>query len=109
MSLRGNPCGCPPPERSTVVSDRDTSAPQERLPGPDRPTQLTRRSWWGVLKRTVKQFQQDNLTDWSAALTYYGILALFPALLVLVSLVGLFGGRTTDAVIANITALTPGS
>ena len=46
------------------------------------------RSWWGILKRTVKEFRDDNLTDWAAALTYYGVLAIFPALLVMV-----VGGR----------------
>ena len=42
-----------------------------------------------LLKRTFKEFQEDNLTDWAAALTYYGLLALFPALIALVSVVGL--------------------
>jgi membrane protein len=46
---------------------------------------------WPTLKRTWSEFREDNLTDWAAALTYYGILALFPALLVLVSIVGLVG------------------
>ena len=44
-----------------------------------------------TLKRTVKEFQDDELTDRAAALTYYGVLALFPALIALVSIVGLFG------------------
>ncbi len=42
-----------------------------------------------TLKRTLKEFSEDNLTDWAAALTYYGVLALFPALIGLVSIVGL--------------------
>jgi membrane protein len=77
-------------------------------PGPDSPTELGRRGWWGVLKRTVKQFQADNLTDWAAALTYYGIMSLFPAILVAVSALGLFGHRTVDEVVRNVTTLTPG-
>ena len=44
-----------------------------------------------TLKRTVSEFRDDNLMDWAAALTYYGVLALFPALIALVSIVGLFG------------------
>ena len=36
------------------------------------PTDLKGRTWFGVLRRTVKEFQEDNLTDWAAALTYYG-------------------------------------
>src|SRR4051812_25175491 len=44
---------------------------------------------WPTLKRTALEFQEDNLTDWAAALTYYGLLALFPAVIVLVSIIGL--------------------
>ena len=58
---------------------------------PDGPTDLGKRSWKGVLVRTVKEFQDDNLTDWAAALTYYAILALFPGILVFVALLGVFG------------------
>jgi membrane protein len=50
---------------------------------------------WPTLKRTAQEFQEDNLTDWAAALTYYGILALFPALIVLVSVIGLIGNPTS--------------
>jgi len=76
---------------------------------PDSPTQLRGRSWFGVLKRTFTEFKKDNLTDWAAALTYYGILALFPALLVLVSLLGLAGQNTTQSLIDNIAGAAPGS
>ena len=61
---------------------------------PERPTQLSRRSWWAAVKRTVREFQADNLSDWAAALTYYSVLSIFPALLVLVSLVDLAGSGT---------------
>jgi membrane protein len=76
---------------------------------PDSPTQLRGRSWFGVLKRTFTEFKKDNLTDWAAALTYYGILALFPALLVLVSLLGLAGQNTAQSLINNIAGAAPGS
>jgi membrane protein len=62
---------------------------------PDDPTDLEGHNWKGVLKRTVKEFKEDNLTDWAAALTYYAILALFPALLVLVALLGIVGQQDT--------------
>src|SRR3954452_2954298 len=55
------------------------------------PTDIPKPGWRAVLRRTVKEFQNDNLTDWAAALTYYAVLALFPALIVLVALVGLLG------------------
>jgi membrane protein len=50
-----------------------------------------------LLKRTVTEFTEDNLSDWAAALTYYGLLALFPALIVLVAIVGLFADPQTTA------------
>jgi len=53
------------------------------------PDDIPAPGWKAILKRTVKEFQNDNLTDWAAALTYYAVLALFPALIVLVALVGL--------------------
>jgi len=54
-----------------------------------------------ILKRTVKEFQEDNITDWAAALTYYSVLALFPALIALVAIVGLFGQypETTNSIL----------
>src|SRR5438477_11720320 len=76
---------------------------------PDSPTKLKGRSWFGVLKRTVTEFKEDNLTDWAAALTYYGILALFPGLLVLISLIGLAGANTAQSLIDNIAGSAPGS
>ena len=54
-----------------------------------------------ALKRTVREFRDDNLTDWAAALTYYALLSLFPALIALVSIVGLLGDP--DEVTATIT------
>jgi membrane protein len=72
------------------------------------PTDLTRRSWWGVLKRSVREFKDDNLTDWAAALTYYGILSIFPALLVLVSVLGLIGSSATQPLIDNLGEVAPG-
>jgi membrane protein len=64
-----------------------------------------------ILKRTVREFQEDNLSDWAAALTYYGLLALFPALIAMVSLLGIFGDpQTTTAKLTEIiTELGPES
>ncbi|MUL43731.1 YihY/virulence factor BrkB family protein [Streptomonospora sp. PA3] len=68
------------------------------------PTQLPARSWWGSLRRTVAEFRADNLTDLAAALTYYGILSIFPALLVLVSLLGFAGQSATQALTSSLSA-----
>ncbi|GGQ21608.1 hypothetical protein GCM10010249_45470 [Streptomyces roseolilacinus] len=61
-----------------------------------------------MLKRTVKEFTDDELTDRAAALTYYGVLSLFPALLVLVSLLGIAGRSATQQVMDNLQKLAPG-
>lgn len=67
--------------------------------------------WLTTLKRTVKEFQEDNLTDWAAALTYYGLLSLFPALIAMVSLIGIFGDpkTTTQSLTEIITEIGPAS
>jgi membrane protein len=65
-------------------------------------------SWGAVLKRTFKGFSNDNLTDWAAALTYYGVLAIFPALIVLVSVLGLVGESATQPLIDNLGKVAPG-
>ncbi|MDG9709564.1 YihY/virulence factor BrkB family protein [Streptomyces sp. DH10] len=83
--------------------DRHTTEPAKK------PTDLPKGSWGGVLKRTLKEFKEDNLTDWAAALTYYGILAIFPALLALVSLLGLLGSATIKPMIDNLGSLAPGA
>ena len=72
------------------------------------PSDLGRRSWWGVLRRTVAGVQRDNLTDWAAALTYYGVLSLFPGLLALVALLGVFGPATTEPVVDSLSRIAPG-
>ena len=78
------------------------------MTAPDEPTDLGGRGWWAALKRTVKEFQEDNLTDWAAALTYYSVLAIFPALIVLVSILGLVGESATQPLIDNLGAVAPG-
>jgi membrane protein len=63
----------------------------------DDPSDLTGRSWRYVGRRTLREFSDDGCTDIAAALTYYGVLALFPALIALMSLVGLFGQGNESA------------
>ncbi|MDQ4019639.1 MAG: YihY/virulence factor BrkB family protein [Actinomycetota bacterium] len=94
-------------ERARAQENTSDEARDDRAP--DKPTQLPPGSWWAVLKRTVKEFREDNLTDWAAALTYYGVLSLFPALLVLVSILGLVGQSATDPLVENIGKFAPGA
>lgn len=72
--------------------DLDASAPDPEHPDKvDAPTRLSRPSWIFALKQAVAQFSRDQCTDLAASLTYFGVLSLFPALLALVSLLGVFG------------------
>jgi membrane protein len=87
---------------------RDSRDSDEKRDAPESPTDLKGRSWFGVLKRTGKEFSEDNLTDWAAALTYYGVLSLFPALIVLVSILGLIGEPATQPLIDNLGTVAPG-
>ncbi|MFL5828238.1 MAG: YihY/virulence factor BrkB family protein, partial [Thermoleophilaceae bacterium] len=88
-----------------------TSTEQIDRRAPEEPSDLPKRSWLGVLKRTVKEFQNDNLTDWAAALTYYSVLSLFPALLCLVALLGVLGQypQTVDSIMSIIGKVAPAS
>jgi membrane protein len=76
---------------------------------PERPTQLPGGSWWAAIRRTVREFQVDNLKDWAAALTYYSVLSIFPALLVLISLLDLAGPSTIQKLLDNLGQVAPGS
>src|SRR3954470_8681002 len=62
---------------------------------PDDPTDLHKHSWKDTLKRTFREFKEDDLTDWAAALTYYAVLSIFPALIALVSIIGLVADPAT--------------
>jgi membrane protein len=75
---------------------------------PQSPTKLSKGAWWGVLKRTVKEFNDDNLTDWAAALTYYAVLSLFPGLIVLTSALALMGETTKQELLKYVDEVAPG-
>ena len=89
-----------------AIADPGTS---ERPDSPDRPAGLGAAGWAAAAKRSVREFKEDNLQDWAAALTYYGILSIFPGLLVLVSLLGLLGKSASQPVITGLTKAAPGS
>ncbi|HEV2057846.1 MAG TPA: YhjD/YihY/BrkB family envelope integrity protein [Solirubrobacteraceae bacterium] len=67
-----------------------------------------KKSGGSTLKRTVKEFSADNLPHWAAALTYYGVLSIFPALLALVSILGLIGSSAIQPMIDNLSKVAPG-
>jgi membrane protein len=76
---------------------------------PESPGRLGMRGWTAVLRRTVTEFQDDQLTDRAAALTYYAVLSIFPALIALVSIVGLVGDprETTDSLTEIVESVGP--
>ena len=101
---------------STATAPRPAATPRPRPTRSAAPAPTTRRPApipsppsGGTLKRTLKEFSEDNLTDWAAALTYYGVLALFPALIALLSIIGLLTDpkTLTDALTAVVPARPP--
>jgi membrane protein len=95
----------------------DETASKEHAPAPDdprkrdSPTDLTKPSVMFVLRKTARELGGDQCTDLAAALTYYAVLSIFPALVVVVSLLGVFGEgqRTTEALLQLVGDLGPSS
>ena len=71
----------------TSREERDERPADER--GPEGPTDLHKHSWKYVARKVLREFSDDQCTDQAAALTYYAVLALFPAMLALMSIFGL--------------------
>lgn len=91
----------------TGVDTPDPNDPRK----PDSPMDLTKPSFLFVLRKVVREFSKDQCTDLAAALTYYAVLSLFPALLAMVSLLGIFGQgqKTVDSVLQMVDDLGPSS
>ena len=97
---------------TNATAEAEEKAPDPDDPRkPDSPTDLTKPSIIYVLRKTAREFSQDQCTDLAAALTYYAVLSIFPAMLALVSLLGVFGqGKaTTDAVLETVNSVAPTS
>jgi membrane protein len=104
MSVLGNR------EREQADREPATGAVQEQeRTTPERLSGLDRSSWIGAMRRTWREFRADELTDVAAALTYYGVLAIFPGLLAVVSILGLIGHSATQPLIENVDKLAPGT
>jgi len=94
------------------ASTRAKTAPDPDDPRkPDSIGDITKPSWKYVLRKTAREFSSDQATDLAASLTYYATLAVFPALLAFVSILGLFGdaAKTTEAVLDLASGLVPAS
>ncbi|MDQ0852654.1 YihY family inner membrane protein [Arthrobacter sp. V4I6] len=95
-------------EDSSTAKARTAPAPDDSRK-PDSPTDVTKPSWKYIAKKTLREFTKDQCPDLAAALTYYAVLSLFPALLALVSLLGIFGQaeRTTGALLEIVQGFAP--
>ncbi len=108
-----------PSTNNEQSSDSDTGTAASKAEGvqpedsskPDSPDDLTKPSWKYVARKTLREFGDDKCTDLAAALTYYAVLALFPAALALLSLVGLVGQsqQTVDTLLKVLTDMGAGS
>jgi membrane protein len=96
----------------TTDGSRHSDSPTAPRRADYRPTGVKRKTGiFATLKRTATEFSEDNLTDWAASLTYYGLLALFPALIAMISILGLFGDpkSTTETITEVVTKIGPES
>jgi membrane protein len=96
-----------PGRQAAGTAAEDEPASQAGGPAPDKPTELGGGRWLAAGRRTLREFKEDFLQDRAAGLTYYGVLSIFPAILVLVSLLGLVGQSATQPLITNLTNAAP--
>ena len=100
------------PEKEPMSESKAADSPTAPRRADYRPAGVDRKTgFFATLKRAVTEFSEDNLTDWAAALTYYGLLSLFPALIALVAVLGLFGdpAATTAKITEIVTKIGPSS
>jgi membrane protein len=97
-------------DESSTAKARTAPAPDDSRK-PDSPTDVTKPSWKYIAKKTLREFTKDQCPDLAASLTYYGVLSMFPALLALVSLLGIVGQaeKTTEAMLEIAQRIAPGS
>ena len=95
-------------QESSTAKARTAPAPDDSRK-PDSPTDVTKPSWKYIAKKTLREFTKDQCPDLAAALTYYSVLSLFPALLAIVSLLGIFGQaeKTTSALLTIVQGFAP--
>lgn len=91
-------------------SSLQDTPPVEDDAKPDTLPEITKRTWVYTFKKTLREFTRDQCTDLAAALTYFAVQALFPALLAIVSILGLFGqGKSTTTKVLDLITQLGGS
>jgi membrane protein len=97
-------------DASESSTAKAAQAPDPNSPRkPDSPKDLDKPNWKYIAKKTLREFSKDQCPDLAASLTYYAVLSLFPAILALVSLIGIFGDpqKTTDALLQIVRGFAP--
>ncbi|MBB1022109.1 YihY/virulence factor BrkB family protein [Dietzia sp. E1] len=94
---------------SRDITDKPDSDADPDYGKPESPTSLKGSAWKIGIKRALSEFSRDKCTDLAASLTYFAVLSLFPALLAVVSLLGVFGQgqATVDAVMELLEGAAP--
>ena len=98
---RAKPSGTDPsgrkPSKATSHSAKPTSKPAPHRPGvdADAPQAIPLGGWWQIAKRAVRKFSENELMSEAASVTFFALLALFPAITAVVSIYGLFADRST--------------
>ena len=96
-----------PAAKGSEPSADDSKQPAERSE-PSGPRDMPKAGWLAILKRSIREFKHDDVTDRAAALTYFGVLAIFPGLLVVVSIFGFLGQSAKQTLLSNVGHLAPG-
>src|SRR4051794_4596796 len=101
--------GVPPVEQQSSSTKAATAPHPDDDRKADAITDLSKQSWKFILRKTLREFSKDECTDLAAALTYYAVLALFPALLALVSILSFVGQdqEGTDALMGIVRDIAP--
>lgn len=96
--------------RDSTPEERTEAPAPDDARKPDSPGDIAKPSWKYVARKTMREFSSDQCTDLAAALTYFAVLALFPALIALVSLLGVVGqGQAMDSLLEVLEDIAPAS
>ncbi|MDB5644043.1 MAG: hypothetical protein JWN07_3360 [Hyphomicrobiales bacterium] len=93
-----------------AVSGQDPDKPQSKAgQGADTPSEISKRGWKEILWRVYAQVDDDRVLAVAAGVTFYSLLAIFPAITALVSVYGLFADPVSiQNHLQTVSAFMPG-